>query len=84
MSRGLRFSLGASGLLLLLVLAGCGRGFSNTGERAEWRHEAEVACLKSGEVKFGAGCADRANRGPGHVRRRFPFKVSVLGDAPCP
>ncbi len=81
MSRGLRFSLGASGLLLLLVLAGCGRGFWNTGERAPWRHEAEVACLKSGEVKLGAGVVQiEPIEGPGMCGAISP-KVSMLGDA---
>ena len=82
MSRGLRFSLGASGLLLLLVLTGCGRGFWNTGERAAWRHEAEVACLKSGEVKLGAGVVQiEPIEGPGMCGADFPLKVSMLGDA---
>jgi hypothetical protein len=82
MSRGLRFSLGASGLLLLLALAGCGRGFWNTGERAAWRHDAEVACLKSGEVKFGPGVVQiEPIEGPGMCGADFPLKVSMLGDA---
>ena len=54
MSRGLRWILISSGVLV--TLAGCGRGLVQFGgERAPWRHEAEVACLNSGTVKEGPG-----------------------------
>ena len=39
------------GSLVLVSLAGCGRGFFQFAEREPWRTEAEVACLKSGAVK---------------------------------
>jgi len=81
MSRGVRFYLGAS-VALLLVLAGCGRMMWNTGERPSWRHEAEVSCLKSGEVKLGSGVVQiEPIEGPGMCGADFPLKVSALGDA---
>ena len=52
MKRGAAVYLVGAGVLL--ALAGCGRGFMS-GERAAWRHQAEVECLKSGAVKLGAG-----------------------------
>ena len=80
MSRGVRFYLGAS--VALLALAGCGRGFWNFGERAAWRHEAEVACMKSGDVKLGAGVVQiEPIEGPGMCGADFPLKVSMLGEA---
>jgi hypothetical protein len=80
MSRGGYFSLGA--LALLLALAGCGRGFWNMGERAAWRHDAEVACMKSGEVKLGAAVVQiEPIEGPGMCGADFPLKVSALGEA---
>ena len=71
MSRRVYFYLGACALLL--ALAGCGRGLWNTGERASWRHEAEVTCLKSGEVKLGAGVVQiEPIEGPGMCGADFP------------
>jgi hypothetical protein len=67
-------------MALLLTLAGCGRGFFQFGERAAWRHEAEVTCLKSGEVKLGAGVVQiEPIEGPGMCGADFPLKVTVLG-----
>lgn len=82
MSSGLRLSL--IGVMLgLLALAGCGRGFFQ-GERAAWRHDAEVACMKSGEVKLGAGVVQiEPIEGPGICGADFPLKVAVLGDPPA-
>ena len=81
MSRGVRFYL-ASSVALLLVLAGCGRMMWNTGERPAWRHEAEVNCLKSGEVKLGAGVVQiEPIEGPGMCGADLPLKVSTLGEA---
>jgi hypothetical protein len=81
MSRRVRFGFCGSALLLL-ALAGCGRGLWNTGERASWRHEAEVNCLKSGEVKLGAGVVQiEPIEGPGMCGADFPLKVSALGEA---
>ena len=65
---------------VLLALAGCGRGIF-TGERASWRHQAEVECMKSGAVKLGAGVARiEPIEGPGMCGADFPLKVTVLGE----
>jgi extensin-like protein len=70
-----------AGAGVLLALAGCGRGFM-TGERAPWRHEAEVACLKSGAVKIGAGVVQiEPIEGPGMCGADFPLKVAALGES---
>jgi hypothetical protein len=72
---------GLAGLLVLLALAGCGRGFMS-GERAAWRHQAEVACMKSGDVKVGAGVVRvEPIEGPGVCGADFPLKVSALGES---
>lgn len=67
------------GSLVLLGLFGCSR--SNwLGEREPWRHEAEVACFKSGAVKEGPGIVQlRPIEGPGMCGADFPLKVSALG-----
>src|SRR5690242_18714221 len=79
MQRGVRLSLG--GLTLLIALAGCGRGLWQYGERASWRHEAEVSCLKSGAVKIGSGVVQiQPIEGPGVCGADFPLKVSALGE----
>lgn len=49
--RGVRWYLG--GCVLLLALAGCGRGIMQYVQREPWREQAEVACLKSGTVREG-------------------------------
>ena len=65
---------------VLLTLAACGRGIF-TGERAPWRHQAEVECMKSGVVKLGVGVARMEPiEGPGMCGADFPLKVSVLGE----
>ncbi len=79
MTGGVRFSI--LGGVVLLALAGCGRGFFQDAERAPWRREAEIACLKSGELKLGV----RAVRiepigGPGVCGADFPLKVTGLGE----
>src|SRR5476651_2234813 len=80
MKGGLRFYL--TGLGVLLTLAGCGRSFLQTGERASWRHEAEVTCLKSGAVKVGAGVVQISPiEGPGMCGADFPLKVAALGES---
>jgi hypothetical protein len=79
MKRGVRSYL--AGTLLLLALAGCGRSFLQ-GERAAWRHEAEVTCLKSGAVKLGVGVEQMPPiEGPGVCGAEFPLKVALLGEA---
>jgi hypothetical protein len=78
MTRG--WVLTIAGGTVLLALAGCGRGFFLDGQREAWRHEAEVACLKSGAVKIGVERIEPIE-GPGMCGADFPFKVSALGDA---
>ncbi len=79
MKAGLKFTL--VGGMALLALASCGRGAFQFGERASWRHDAEVACLKTGAVKPGAGVVRvEPIEGPGVCGADFPFKVSVLGE----
>ncbi len=76
---GLRLYL--TGATMLVVLAGCGRGMIQFAERAPWRHDAEVACMRSGEVKLGTGVVRiEPIEGPGVCGADFPLKVSVLGE----
>ena len=79
MTRGVRLYL--VGSLVLVSLAGCGRGFFQIEEREPWRAEAEIACLKSGEVKESAGIVriDPIS-GPGVCGAEFPLRVSVLDE----
>jgi hypothetical protein len=66
---------------VLLALAGCGRGFMS-GERAPWRHQAEVECMKSGSVKMGTGVVQiDPIEGPGMCGADFPLKVTILGES---
>jgi hypothetical protein len=64
---------------VLLALAGCGRGFFDQAQRAPWRHEAEVACLKSGAVTVGVTRMEPIE-GPGACGMDFPLKVSALAE----
>src|SRR5512136_406076 len=67
--------------IVLLALAGCGRGLWQYGERAPWRQQAEVACLKSGAVKLGTGVVQiQPIEGPGMCGADFPLKVALLGE----
>lgn len=67
-------------LLGLVVLAGCGRNYF-FAEREAWRHEAEVACMKSGIVKESAVLIrSEPIRGPGMCGADFPLKVTALGE----
>jgi Extensin-like protein C-terminus len=79
MTRGVRLYL--VGSLVLVSLAGCGRGFFQA-EREPWRAEAEVACLKSGAVKEGP---DRVRvepiSGPGMCGADYPLKIAALGES---
>src|ERR1051326_6684797 len=64
---------------LLILLDACGRSWFE--ERPAWRRDAEVACLKSGAVKQGAGIAElRAIQGPGMCGADFPLRVTMLGE----
>lgn len=80
MKGGVRFYfLGAA---MLLALAGCGRGLWLSGERAPWRHQAEVACMKAGTVKLGTGVVQiQPIEGPGMCGADFPLKVAALGES---
>ena len=76
-----RVSAYLTGTAVLLALAGCGRSFLQFGERPAWRHDAEVACLKSGAVKIGPGVEQmQPIEGPGMCGADFPLKVSLLGE----
>jgi hypothetical protein len=79
MTHGVRWYL--VGSLVLVSLAGCGRGFFQTAEREPWRAEAEIACLKSGAVKENAELVriDPIS-GPGVCGAEFPLKVAALGE----
>ena len=81
MSCGVRWYL--VGSLVLVALAGCGRGFM-FAEREPWRHDAEVACLKSGAVREGSGLVRiEPIEGPGICGADFPLKVAALGEPPA-
>ncbi len=70
-----------TGAGLLLALAGCGRNFMS-GERAAWRHQAEVECLKSGSVRIGTAVVQiEPIEGPGMCGADFPLKVAALGES---
>ena len=79
MTHGVRLYL--VGSLVLVSLAGCGRGFFQSAEREPWRAEAEVACLKSGAVKESAELVriDPIS-GPGVCGAEYPLKVAALGE----
>src|SRR5215471_517560 len=78
MTRGVALFLVGSGLLI--SLAACGRGWFE--QRAPWRHDAEVTCLRSGAVKEGPGIETlRPIDGPGMCGADFPLRVSALGTA---
>jgi hypothetical protein len=80
MTRGVRLYL--VGSIVLVSLAGCGRGFFQSAEREPWRAEAEIACLKSGAVKESAELVriDPIS-GPGVCGAEFPLKVIALGES---
>src|SRR3954449_2469476 len=77
MARGVaRYLVGS---LAVLGLAACGKMMF--AEREPWRHEAEVACLKSGQVKEGASLVRvEPISGPGICGADFPLKVAAIGD----
>src|SRR5690349_25107923 len=78
MTRGVRLYL--VGSLVLVSLAGCGRGFFQA-EREPWRAEAEAACLKSGAVKEGPEIVRiEPISGPGVCGAEYPLKVAAIGD----
>src|SRR5882724_9765549 len=77
MARGVaRYLVGS---LVVLGLAACGKSWF--AEREPWRHEAEVACLKSGQVKESASLIRvQPIAGPGICGADFPLKVSAIGE----
>src|SRR6185295_9674721 len=77
MARGVaRYLVGS---LVVLGLAACGRSW--LAERESWRHEAEVACLKTGQVKEGPMLVRiEPITGPGVCGADFPFKVAAFGE----
>jgi hypothetical protein len=76
-----RVALSLVGSLVLVSLAGCGRGFFQIAEREPWRAEAELACLKSGEVKETANVVRISPiSGPGACGADFPLKVAALAE----
>jgi hypothetical protein len=80
MVRGVRWYL--AGCLILVTLAGCGRGFLQFAERDKWRREAEIACLKSGTVKESVSIVRiEPIEGPGVCGADFPLKVAALGES---
>lgn len=67
------------GSLVVLGLAACGHHW--LAERDAWRHEAEVACLRSGQVKESASLIRiEPINGPGICGADFPLKVSAIGE----
>src|SRR5215468_8833532 len=69
------------GAFVLVGLAGCGGGWL-AQQREPWRHDAEVACLQSGQVKISPAVAQLPTiSGPGICGADFPLKVSALGDS---
>ena len=77
MTRGVaRYLVGS---VVVLGLAACGKVW--LAERDAWRHDAEVACLKSGQVKENAALARiQPISGPGVCGADFPYKVAAIGD----
>jgi hypothetical protein len=69
------------GSFVLVALAGCGGGWFGQ-QREPWRHDAEVACLQSGQVKASPAVAQLpAISGPGICGADFPLKVAALGES---
>jgi Extensin-like protein C-terminus len=80
MTHGVRLYL--VGSIVLVSLAGCGRGLFQSEEREPWRAEAEIACLKSGAVKESADLVRISPiSGPGICGAEFPLKVVALGES---
>ena len=77
MARGVaRYLVGS---FVVLGLAACGKMMF--AERDAWRHEAEIACLKTGQVKESASLARiQPITGPGICGADFPLKVAAIGE----
>src|ERR1700743_2519931 len=77
MARGVRLYL--VGSVVLVSLAGCGRGFFQSAGRDPGRAEAEIACMKSGAVKETAEVVRiEPIAGPGMCGAEYPLKVAAL------
>src|SRR5579862_8305676 len=81
MTRGVRWSLFSSAILVVLIaLAGCSHYLM--AEREPWRRDAELACLNSGAVKESpARVRISSIDGPGACGISYPLRVSALGDS---
>src|SRR3954471_11571545 len=80
MTHGVRLYL--VGSLVLVSLAGCGRGLFQSAEREPWRAEAEIAGLKAGAVKENADMVPiNPISGRGVCGAEFPLKVAALGES---
>jgi hypothetical protein len=67
------------GCVLMLALAGCGRGIMQYAQREPWREQAEMACLKSGTVREGPTMVRIAPiQGPGVCGANHPIKVAAF------
>ncbi len=67
------------GCVLMLALAGCGRGIMQYAQREAWREQAEVACLKSGTVRETRAMVRIAPiEGPGVCGAVHPIKVAAF------
>ena len=67
------------GSLVVLGVAACGKHW--LAERESWRHEAELACLKSGQVKESRALVRvQPITGPGVCGADFPLKVAAIGE----
>jgi Extensin-like protein C-terminus len=76
-----RVALYLVGSLVLVSMAGCGRGFFSMAEREPWRAEAEAACMKSGEVRESPNVVRISPiSGPGACGAEFPLKVAALAE----
>ena len=77
MTRGVaRYLVGS---FVVLGLAACGKVMF--AERDAWRHEAEIACLKTGQVKESASLTRiQPISGPGICGADFPLKVAAIGE----
>jgi hypothetical protein len=73
------------GLVLRLALARGGPALCKSAERAAGRRDAEVSCLKSGNVKLGVDVVQvQPIEGPGVCGADFPLKVMALGESGAP
>jgi hypothetical protein len=74
LKRWLSFGAVTAGMAVILV--GCGGGFSGA-QRAPWRSEAELACMRSGVLESMPYISQaRAIEGPGVCGADYPLKVA--------